>query len=96
MNKKIEWDFIIKLHKIYLIRLGYGSDFHAPGINVKGMGDYMCSHNVLKAHATVYHLYKKTFAQRLNGQIGITLDAFFYYSDTNDAVADRAMQFFVS
>lgn len=76
---------------------GYGSDRHAPGMNFSGMAEYLCGHNVLKAHAIVYHLYKKSFYERFKGQIGITLSSKFVYSDTNDTNSvDRAMQFMVS
>lgn len=77
------------------MRIGYGQDVHAPGLGLNGLGDYFCSHTVLKAHATVYHLYKNTYSERFKGQVGITLDTFFFYSDTNATVADRAIQFFV-
>lgn len=75
---------------------GYGLDMHAPALNSSGVGEYLCGHNVLKAHAAVYHSYKKCYYKRYNGQIGISSSASFYFSETNDrSVVDRSMQFMV-
>ena len=76
---------------------GYGSDRHAPAINAHGVGEYLCAHNVLKAHAVAYRLYRKSYYQKFKGQVGITLSSWFFYSDSNDTyTVDRAMQFSVS
>ena len=76
---------------------GYGNDFYAPGIDAHGIGEYECGHNILKAHSVAYHLYRDHYYQRYNGQVGIVLNSFYYYTDTNDTVTvDRAMQFSVS
>ncbi|KAJ8879138.1 hypothetical protein PR048_019744 [Dryococelus australis] len=40
---------------------GYTSTWFAPGVNAPGVGGYLVGHNVLKAHARVYHLYDKHF-----------------------------------
>lgn len=75
---------------------GYGSSLRPPAMNYKGIGEYLCAHNLLKAHALAYHLYKNSYYDRFKGQIGITLSSEFFYSDTNDTMAvDRAMQFSV-
>lgn len=75
---------------------GYGTDHHAPAINAHGIGEYLCAHNALKAHATAYHLYKELYFDRFKGMVGISLDTQFYYSDTNDTDAvDLSMQFSV-
>ena len=39
----------------------YGQDFMAPAINYPGIPNYLCGHNLLKAHAKVYHMYKNKF-----------------------------------
>lgn len=75
---------------------GYGSDYHAPAINAHGIGEYLCGHNVLKAHAVAYHLYRDQYYDRFRGQVGIALNSMFFYSDLNDTVLiDRALQFLV-
>lgn len=76
--------------------MGYGGDIIAPGINFTGIGEYLCSHNVLKSHAAAYRLYKSKFYDRFEGQVGITLCSNFFYSNKNDSNAvDRAIQFSV-
>lgn len=75
---------------------GYGIGDHAPGINAHGNGEYLCAHNVLKAHAMAFHLYKDRFFERFNGKIGISLDSLFFYSESNDnRTVNRAIQFSV-
>lgn len=51
---------------------GYGLPNKAPGKNLTGYGEYLCLHNVLKAHAKVYHMYDKEFRPTQNGLISIT------------------------
>lgn len=73
---------------------GYGRGVRTPLVKADGVGDYLCIHNKLKAHATVYHLYRKQFYNKYKGKIGIAISARFSYSATNDTAAvDRALQF---
>lgn len=77
--------------------MGHGVGFHPPALNLSGVGEYLCGHNVLKAHAVAYHSYKNTFYDRFKGQVGITLQSLFFYSDTNNTdLVDRGIQFMVS
>ncbi|XP_063932903.1 lactase/phlorizin hydrolase-like [Zophobas morio] len=39
-----------------------------------GMAEYLCAHNILRAHAEAYHIYDKEFRITQNGKISITLD----------------------
>lgn len=58
---------------------------------------HLKGHNVLKSHAVVYHMYKKSFYNRYPGQVGISNLVYSYYSTTNDtSVVDFAQRFFVS
>lgn len=34
---------------------------------------YLCMHNILKAHAKIYHIYDTEFRKRQKGQIGIVV-----------------------
>lgn len=79
-------------------REGYGTAGEAPQINASGYGEYLCSANLVKAHASAYHLYQKRYAGRYKAKIGMAIGAFYYYPATiNDTVAaDRALQFHVS
>lgn len=74
---------------------GYGDGIIAPLIKMRGIGEYLCVDNVLKAHATAYRLYRKEFQPHYHGKIGITLNSQFFYSNQSGAV-DRAMQFNVN
>lgn len=47
---------------------GLGVDFMAPALNYPGIPSYLCGHNLLKAHAQVYHMYKNKFRHQ-NGKI---------------------------
>lgn len=46
---------------------GYGSNGLAPAVDLKGIGEYQCAHNILKAHASVYHMYEQQFRSSQNG-----------------------------
>lgn len=60
---------------IDLCTAGYGSGATAPLVNLPGVGDYLCGHNTLLAHAAVYHLYKDIYAEDQRGMIGKVDDA---------------------
>lgn len=36
-------------------------------------GKYLCVHNILKAHAKIYHIYDTEFREQQKGQIGLVL-----------------------
>lgn len=81
---------------LYFCWYGYGQDFHPPAINLHGIGEYLCGHNILKSHAAAYQLYKNKYYDKFKGKIGISLGSHYFYSDSNDTSAtDRAMQFSV-
>lgn len=74
---------------------GYGTGTTAPLVSSSGVGEYLCGHNLLQAHAAVYHLYKEKYWFQ-DGMLGITLDGRFYYpkdSSVSQDVTDRAMNF---
>lgn len=60
-------------------------------ISVSGVGEYICAHYVLKAHAGVYDLYKNTYYEKYKGKIGITLNSGFLIGDEN--AINRGMEF---
>ncbi|XP_050512617.1 myrosinase 1-like [Diabrotica virgifera virgifera] len=76
---------------------GYGNGILAPGIQSPGVGEYLCTHNVIKAHAAVWHLYDEKYRRRQNGHLGITLDCFFGEPDSDSQedkdAAERMLQF---
>lgn len=50
----------------------YGQDYMAPALDFPGIPSYLCGHNLLKAHAKVYHLYKNDFSNQ-NGKLAILM-----------------------
>lgn len=73
---------------------GYANGTFAPGIKAPGIGDYLCGHHVLQAHAAAYHLYKENYFEKQQGQVGISLSSRFFFSkDGNDALVDKALEF---
>lgn len=79
---------------------GYGVDYMAPSYNYPGIPSYLCGHNLLKAHAEVYHMYRDEFQKRQGGRMGITLDTSWPEPKDADSAEDReaserAMQFYI-
>lgn len=84
---------------------GYGQNFYipsvapfAPGYNLTTVGgEYVCMHNLIRAHGAAYHLYQKEFKARQNGKLTIANAACRCYpaSDSREDVeaSDRCMQF---
>lgn len=63
-----------------------------------GVGDFLCGHNTILAHAKVYHLYKDEFFAAQQGQVGITLNVHHAFpEDPNNPAhieaAERYLQF---
>lgn len=75
---------------------GYGYGWHAPGVKSSGVGDYLCAHHVLLAHAEAYHLYQEKYFARQNGKIGICLNSGFNYpkDDSVDPIYPEIAQQF--
>ncbi|XP_018573476.1 myrosinase 1-like [Anoplophora glabripennis] len=76
---------------------GYGLGYNAPGIKLTGLGDYMCAHHILQAHAKAWHIYDQEFRATQQGQVSITIDTMWYEpaSDSEEdlVAAERALQF---
>ncbi|XP_022827607.1 myrosinase 1-like [Spodoptera litura] len=67
---------------------GYGSAQKAPFVNISGVAEYMCTRNVLLAHAKAYHYYDEELRKTQNGSIGISL-GFAWYEPTSDTTEDH-------
>lgn len=50
---------------------GYGTGVKAPLKKSPGIGEYLCVHNVIKAHAKVWHIYNREFRSSQKGERGI-------------------------
>lgn len=74
--------------------ISYGFGKWAPGIKSPGVGDYLCGHNLLIAHAKAYRLYREKYSKKFGGMVGVTLEGPYYFPD-NVTKADhrRAMKF---
>ncbi|KAF9407214.1 hypothetical protein HW555_012684, partial [Spodoptera exigua] len=67
---------------------GYGSAQKAPFVNISGVAEYMCTRNVLLAHAKAYHIYDENFRKLQNGSVGISL-GFTWYEPASDTLEDH-------
>ncbi|NXH16447.1 KLOTB protein, partial [Bucco capensis] len=64
----------ITIHNPYLVAWhGYGTGIHAPGERGEITTVYSVGHNLIKAHAKVWHNYKKHFQPYQKGMISIVL-----------------------
>ncbi|CAH1647057.1 unnamed protein product [Spodoptera littoralis] len=45
-----------------------------PGLKSPGVALYLCTHNILLAHARVYHIYHQEFRDEQKGKITLSLD----------------------
>ncbi|XP_010004455.1 PREDICTED: beta-klotho [Chaetura pelagica] len=64
----------ITIHNPYLVAWhGYGTGIHAPGERGKITTVYSVGHNLIKAHAQVWHNYKKHFQPYQKGMMSIVL-----------------------
>uniref|UniRef100_A0A0K8TVD7 Putative glycosyl hydrolase n=1 Tax=Phaedon cochleariae TaxID=80249 RepID=A0A0K8TVD7_PHACE len=77
---------------------GYGVAQKAPLIESPGIGEYLCAHNLLKAHAGAWRLYDEEFRKDQEGKVGIAIDTSWYepfsYNSTADIEAAETKQQF--
>lgn len=55
---------------------GYSLGSHAPAKKSHGFAEYMCMHNLIKAHARAYRIYEKEFKQQYKGEVGFNVHHF--------------------
>ncbi|VEN60248.1 unnamed protein product [Callosobruchus maculatus] len=74
---------------------GHGLGLLAPGIKSSGVGEYICSKNILLAHATAWRIYDTQFRQTQKGRINIVLDSEWFEPGTDEdkEAAERKFQF---
>ncbi|XP_039564783.1 lactase-phlorizin hydrolase [Passer montanus] len=81
--------------------LGYGVGTAAPGVSARpGRAPYVVGHNLIRAHAEVWHLYNETFRAKQGGLISITINSDWAeprnpHSQEDIDAARRFMQFFL-
>ncbi|KAG5887546.1 hypothetical protein JTB14_000402 [Gonioctena quinquepunctata] len=69
---------------------GYGIGSFAPFIKSAGIGEYLCTHNVIKAHAKTWHMYDKEFRNIQGGRVGITIDSAWFEPASNSSADEEA------
>ncbi|KAK6183901.1 hypothetical protein SNE40_006472 [Patella caerulea] len=68
----------------------YESDVLPPGGIQRRTGDmYLAVHNMIKAHARVYHMYYTEFKRKQNGYVGISLRREWYIPNDSRNPADN-------
>nr|XP_056717147.1 lactase/phlorizin hydrolase [Euleptes europaea] len=93
--------FWITLNEPYSIaNIGHGYGVSAPGISFRpGRAPYIVGHNLIKAHAEVWHLYNETYRPKQKGLISLSINVEWaepknpYKQEDLDA-ARRYVQFF--
>lgn len=75
--------------------MSYEIGMYAPGIKSAGVGNYLCVHHLLMAHAAAYHLYDRKYRKKIGGEIGIALESVYLFKNdsTSDKEHHRAMQY---
>ncbi|XP_036407776.1 beta-klotho [Megalops cyprinoides] len=64
----------ITIHNPYLVAWqGYRTGLHAPGGTHSPQATFTVAHNLIRAHAKVWHTYNRHFRPRQKGQVSIAL-----------------------
>nr|WPM03621.1 glycoside hydrolase family 1 [Phyllotreta armoraciae] len=71
---------------------GYGAAYNPPKIPSEGLLEYVCSHNLLRAHAKAYRLYEKEFRSRQKGKVSIVLDSMWFGPAANTTEDQKAAE----
>ncbi|XP_063629209.1 lactase/phlorizin hydrolase-like [Cydia splendana] len=56
----------------------------APGLESEGRGSYMCTKNILLAHAKVYRLYEAEYKPQYQGQVSLTNQMMWFVPETEE------------
>lgn len=79
----------ITIHNPYLVAWhGYGTGMHAPGKRGKIAAVYTVGHNLIKAHAKVWHNYNTHFRPHQKGFLSITLGSHWIEPNKSDDTLD--------
>ncbi|XP_019166357.1 PREDICTED: beta-glucosidase 40-like [Ipomoea nil] len=100
-DKVKHWITVNEPHSVAL--RGYGTGIHAPGrCSIRFAGfckagnsstePYIVGHNLLLAHATIVDIYRKSYQQKQQGSVAITIDSFWYEPMSNSTADIEATQ----
>ncbi|XP_006029303.1 beta-klotho [Alligator sinensis] len=79
----------ITIHNPYLVAWhGYGTGMHAPGEKGKIAAVYSVGHNLIKAHAKVWHNYNRHFRSYQQGVVSIVLGSHWIEPNRSQDVLD--------
>ncbi|XP_074068122.1 lactase/phlorizin hydrolase [Macrotis lagotis] len=83
---------------MYQAWLGYGEGIFPPNVKDPGYAPYRIAHNIIKAHARVYHTYDEKYRPSQRGVISLSLNTHWMEPKSPNLprdveAADRAMQF---
>ncbi|PNF16841.1 Myrosinase 1 [Cryptotermes secundus] len=71
----------------------------APSVNAPGIGNYLAVHSILLAHAKTYHMYRREFWAKQQGNMSLALNSRWFEPKTNSTEdvqsAQRAIQFYL-
>ncbi|XP_071637445.1 myrosinase 1-like [Temnothorax longispinosus] len=71
LGPKVKYFMTINEPNIICHNMYYDGTLLAPGKKLGYPGKYLCVHNILKAHAKIYHIYDKEFRKQQKGHIGL-------------------------
>ncbi|VVC94672.1 unnamed protein product, partial [Leptidea sinapis] len=75
----------------------YSMGLHAPGVSSPGFGDYLCSKNVIMAHAKAWRIYDEEFRSKYNGRVSLTNHLIWVEAQTKETeeLAEISRQFII-
>ncbi|KAG5872239.1 hypothetical protein JTB14_026481 [Gonioctena quinquepunctata] len=76
---------------------GYGYAYNPPAISSQGLLEYVCAHNLLRAHTKAWHIYNDEFRAKQRGKVTMVIDSNGFVpaseSAEDQAAAETRMQF---
>ncbi|CAH2057012.1 unnamed protein product, partial [Iphiclides podalirius] len=80
---------------LVICEIAFNTGVFAPGIKDPEYGNYMCSKNLLLAHAKAWRIYDSEFKPKYGGKVGITHQIIWYEaaSPEHEELAELARQY---
>lgn len=63
------------------------------GYTLGKAAEYLCGHNILKAHARAYHIYNDEFRAQQGGKVGIAVPCFHHFLKSEEDIEAREVAF---